>query len=133
MCELFGQVRMMLPIEAASVPTARHLIMENACPLQDADARDRAALLVSELVTNALKHGAPPIELEIACEADHALRVRVRDASQTLPHLTHAQPMDEGGRGLALTALLSSDWGVESTPPGKTVWFRLRPAQVGGR
>jgi anti-sigma regulatory factor (Ser/Thr protein kinase) len=129
MCELFDRVRILLPVEAASVPRARHLITDAGCPRQDADARDRAALLISELVTNAIKHGTPPIQLEISCEdGGHALQVRVTDGSRRMPSLAHARPLDESGRGLELTAVLSDEWGVEATPPGKTVWFKLSPA-----
>lgn len=80
-------------------------------------------LLVSELVTNAVRHGGPPIELELSCDDAHALQVR--DAGPGEPSPATADLDGEHGRGLAITSILSDAWGVEPTPPGKTVWFRL--------
>ena len=86
-----------------------------------------AQLLTSELVTNALAHGAGDIHLCLVDEKGQ-LRVEVTDESLTSPRERHVGPQDEGGRGLMLLERLSSAWGVRPTrgAPGKTVWFTLR-------
>lgn len=71
-------------------------------------------------------HGGPPVVVAVDCDLE-SLRVRVRDGSPVLPELRDAQRVDEGGRGLAIVANLSDDWGVEKhEEDGKHVWFVLR-------
>ncbi|MFE1921293.1 SpoIIE family protein phosphatase [Streptomyces asoensis] len=77
-------------------------------------------LVVSELVTNAIRYGEPPIELRLIL--DRSLICEVSDASSTAPHLRRARDNDEGGRGLLLVAQLSHSWGARHTPRGKTIW-----------
>jgi hypothetical protein len=79
-----------------------------------------AELVVSELVTNAIRHGAPPIQLRLI--HDSTLICEVSDASSTAPHLRRARIFDEGGRGLLLVAQLTQDWGTRQTYKGKTIW-----------
>ncbi|MFF3848175.1 SpoIIE family protein phosphatase [Streptomyces sp. NPDC002328] len=77
-------------------------------------------LVVSELVTNAIRYGEPPIELRLIL--DRSLICEVSDASNTSPHLRRARDYDEGGRGLLLVAQLSRSWGARHTYRGKTIW-----------
>ncbi|MEE1788682.1 SpoIIE family protein phosphatase [Streptomyces sp. SP17BM10] len=77
-------------------------------------------LVVSELVTNAIKYGEPPIRLRLI--RDTALICEVSDASETTPHLRRARTFDEGGRGLMLVAQLTQGWGTRHTTNGKTIW-----------
>ncbi|MGW3360403.1 SpoIIE family protein phosphatase [Streptomyces bungoensis] len=77
-------------------------------------------LVVSELVTNAIRYGAPPIQLRLI--RDRALICEVSDASSTSPHLRRAHAYDEGGRGLLLVAQLTQRWGSRQTAGGKTIW-----------
>ncbi|MEU9044240.1 MULTISPECIES: SpoIIE family protein phosphatase [unclassified Kitasatospora] len=77
-------------------------------------------LVVSELVTNAIKYGAPPIRLRLI--RDTALICEVSDASSTSPHLRRARAFDEGGRGLMLVAQLTQGWGTRHSANGKTIW-----------
>ncbi|MFI1367043.1 ATP-binding protein [Streptomyces griseochromogenes] len=82
-----------------------------------------AELLVSELVCNALRHGASPLRLTLERVPD--LRCSVSDGSSKPPRPA-AGPEDEGGRGLALVDMLAARWGCErGLPAGKTVWFEL--------
>ncbi|WP_405776329.1 SpoIIE family protein phosphatase [Streptomyces sp. NBC_01538] len=77
-------------------------------------------LVVSELVTNAIRYGEPPIQLRLI--RDRALIVEVSDGSSTSPHLRRAHAYDEGGRGLLLVAQLTQRWGSRQTGTGKTIW-----------
>ncbi|MEU9977090.1 SpoIIE family protein phosphatase [Streptomyces sp. NPDC051014] len=77
-------------------------------------------LIVSELVTNAVRHGAGPITLRLI--RHEVLVIEVTDASDSVPRLRHARPTDEGGRGLFLVAQLASRRGTRNSPAGKTVW-----------
>ncbi|MDX2592574.1 MULTISPECIES: SpoIIE family protein phosphatase [Streptomyces] len=77
-------------------------------------------LVVSELVTNAIRYGEPPIQLRLI--RDRALICEVSDASSTSPHLRRAHAYDEGGRGLLLVAQLTQRWGSRQTGGGKTIW-----------
>ncbi|KOU95333.1 SpoIIE family protein phosphatase [Streptomyces sp. XY533] len=78
-------------------------------------------LLVSELVTNAIRYGEPPIQLRLIHEKD-TLICEVSDASSTAPHMRRARTFDEGGRGLLLVAQLAQRWGTRHAPIGKTIW-----------
>ncbi|MDT0486064.1 MULTISPECIES: ATP-binding SpoIIE family protein phosphatase [Streptomyces] len=77
-------------------------------------------LVVSELVTNAIRYGAVPIGLRLI--RDRTLICEVSDASNTAPHLRRARTYDEGGRGLHMVAQLTQGWGTRQTPLGKTIW-----------
>ncbi|MEU0839607.1 SpoIIE family protein phosphatase [Streptomyces sp. NPDC005962] len=81
-------------------------------------------LLVSELVTNAIRYGAAPIRLRLI--RDRKLICEVSDASSTTPHLRRSRVYDEGGRGLVLVAQLSHNWGTRQTTAGKTIWCEQR-------
>lgn len=77
-------------------------------------------LVVSELVTNAIRHARPPIRLRLVHDA--RLTCEVFDGSSTAPRLRHARTTDEGGRGLFLVAQLTHRWGVRYTSDGKILW-----------
>ncbi|AUY54739.1 hypothetical protein EH183_37020 [Streptomyces sp. CB01881] len=77
-------------------------------------------LVVSELVTNAIKYGQPPIRLRLI--RNTSLICEVSDGSDTSPHLRRARTFDEGGRGLMLVAQLTQGWGTRHTTNGKTIW-----------
>ncbi|WP_181802094.1 ATP-binding protein, partial [Streptomyces shenzhenensis] len=78
-------------------------------------------LVVSELVTNAIRYGGPPIRLRLIRDTG-TLICEVSDGSSTAPHLRRARVFDEGGRGLLLVARLSRRWGTRQTAAGKTIW-----------
>ncbi|MGW4755602.1 ATP-binding SpoIIE family protein phosphatase [Streptomyces chartreusis] len=82
-----------------------------------------AELVVSELVTNAIRYGRPPIRLRLI--HDRSLLCEVSDAGSTTPHLRRARVFDEGGRGLLLVAQLAGQWGTRHARRGKTVWAEL--------
>ena len=77
-------------------------------------------LVLSELVTNAIRYGADPIQVRVLF--DRTLICEVFDSSNTSPHLRYAAMTDEGGRGLFLVAQLAERWGTRYTPEGKVIW-----------
>ncbi|WP_329438993.1 SpoIIE family protein phosphatase [Streptomyces canus] len=77
-------------------------------------------LILSELVTNAIRYGGDPIQVRMLY--DRTLICEVFDSSSTSPHLRYAAMTDEGGRGLFLVAQLSDRWGTRYTPEGKVIW-----------
>lgn len=77
-------------------------------------------LIVSELVTNAIRHAHAPIGLRLI--HDGTLICEVSDSSSTSPHPRRAHAFDEGGRGLFLVGTLCERWGTRHTPHGKTIW-----------
>ena len=83
--------------------------------------------MVSELVSNAVAYGGPPITVKLTCNGSAGLEVRVSDGSDRMPSPGRAGPLAESGRGLHLVDVLSSRWGVDPTHDGKEVWFVLRP------
>ncbi|SEK80184.1 ATP-binding SpoIIE family protein phosphatase [Streptacidiphilus jiangxiensis] len=92
------------------------------------DVRDMGVLAVSELVSNSLTHGHPPMRLRLR-RTDRRLTVEVTDADDHLPRRRQALPADESGRGLAIVASIATNWGTRRTPDGgKAVWceFPLR-------
>ncbi|SHI13468.1 SpoIIE family protein phosphatase [Streptomyces sp. 3214.6] len=84
------------------------------------DAAFVTELIVSELVTNAIRHAEPPVQLRLI--HDRSLICEVSDASSTAPHMRRARTYDEGGRGLLLVAQLTQRWGTRPTARGKTIW-----------
>ena len=85
---------------------------------------DDLALVVTELVTNAVRYGAPPVELEIDC-CEHCVTVVVADGSPRRPVPRDPDDAAEGGRGLLLVEGLARETGVRPHPPGKAVWAEL--------
>ncbi len=77
-------------------------------------------LVATELVSNAVRHGADLVHLELIANGDH-LVVAVRDGSEVLPD-RDAGPYDESGRGLLIIEALTERWGVEDVDGGKRVW-----------
>ncbi len=82
---------------------------------------DTAELLVSELVTNAVRYADAPIGLRLML--DEVLRVEVADPLPDPPRQRRAARTDEGGRGLELVHSLADNWGTRVEGEGKVVWF----------
>lgn len=81
-------------------------------------------LILSELITNAIRHAAGPITVRLLL--DRSLICEVTDTSSTSPHLRYAATTDEGGRGLFLVAQLAEHWGTRYTSAGKIIWSEQR-------
>lgn len=116
-----------LPADPAVVARARELTCDQLAAWRLEDAVFTTELVVSELVTNAIRYGRSPIQLRLI--HDRTLICEVSDASNTAPHLRRARVFDEGGRGLLLVAQLTQRWGSRHTRTGKTIWAeQLLPA-----
>ncbi|MFJ8884839.1 SpoIIE family protein phosphatase [Streptomyces sp. NPDC102402] len=109
-----------LPADPAVVSTARKRAAEQLIAWGLDDAVFTTELVVSELVTNAIRYGGDPIRLRLILDA--ALICEVVDGSSTAPHLRRARIYDEGGRGLLLVASLTERWGTRYSGTGKTIW-----------
>ncbi|TFE43290.1 PAS domain-containing protein [Streptomyces sp. ICN441] len=110
-----------LPHDPAVVTEARRRTTEQLTGWGLAEAAFITELIVSELVTNAIRYGKPPIRLRLI-HTDTTLTTEVTDHSSTSPHLRHAHTYDENGRGLYLIAQLTQRWGTRHTPTSKTIW-----------
>jgi len=109
-----------LPSDPAIVADARAHASRQLAAWGLEDAAFVTELVVSELVTNAIRYGGVPIGLRLI--RDRTLICEVSDASNTAPHLRRARTYDEGGRGLHMVAQLTQGWGTRQTPLGKTIW-----------
>ncbi|RKN12568.1 SpoIIE family protein phosphatase [Streptomyces radicis] len=108
------------PADPAAVGRARDAVITR---LKDWDLAEHAfasELIVSELVTNAIRYAGGPVGLRLI--RDKTLICEVSDPSETQPHLRRARPTDEGGRGLFLVAQVAHRWGSRYTVSGKTIW-----------
>lgn len=110
-----------LSSDPAVVATARRSTTDQLTAWGLEEASFVTELLVSELVTNAIRYGEPPIQLRLIHE-NSTLICEVSDTSSTAPHMRRARTFDEGGRGLLLVAQLAQRWGTRHAPVGKTIW-----------
>jgi anti-sigma regulatory factor (Ser/Thr protein kinase) len=83
-----------------------------------------AELLVSELITNALRYSVGPVRLSLSLRGD-ALHCEVEDTNPDPPVVRRAREDDEGGRGLLLVQECARAWGSRDSERGKVVWFTL--------
>lgn len=117
-----------LPPEPASASAARRFTQEVLSDWQEGDLSEIVALLVSELVTNAVLHAASPVDVALRRRGP-AVRVEVADTSPVIPGAREFGDDATTGRGLALIDALSEDWGVDTIPQdGKVVWFEVLSA-----
>jgi anti-sigma regulatory factor (Ser/Thr protein kinase) len=121
-----GPVRLKLPAAAQAVRLARQAARDALAGWQLEDLAEPAVLIVSELVTNAVRHAGKTgtITLELT-SAGTCLHVEVLDADPRWPQLRSLDDCDESGFGLILVAALTTSWGVRQTPRGKAVWAEL--------
>ncbi|WP_369394124.1 HAD-IA family hydrolase [Streptomyces sp. CG1] len=109
-----------LPSDPAVVARGRQLAADQLARWGLDETAFITELVVSELVTNAIRYGQPPVQLRLI--KDISLICEVSDASSTSPHMRRARADDEGGRGLLLIAQLTQRWGTRHTTSGKTIW-----------
>ncbi|MYS23758.1 PAS domain S-box-containing protein [Streptomyces sp. DvalAA-14] len=110
-----------LPADAEAAPIARKATRDQLAVWGvDEETASTTELIVSELVGNAVRHGAPPLRLRLILGS--VLTCEVSDAATSAPHVQHARTVDENGRGLFILATLAEQWGSRYHPQGKTVW-----------
>ncbi|MFD7240374.1 ATP-binding protein [Streptomyces massasporeus] len=115
------------PADPGAVRTARQAVRGQLRRWGLDSLADLAALLVSELVTNALRHATGPIGVRLVRPSGlgGVLLVEVSDPLPDPPRERAARLEDESGRGLHLVASSSRRWGTRPGAAGKTVWFEL--------
>ncbi|WP_217237439.1 SpoIIE family protein phosphatase/ATP-binding protein [Streptomyces sp. AC555_RSS877] len=109
-----------VPSDPAVVPSVRAQCREKLAEWDLADLAFATELIISELVTNAIRYGSPPVKARLLY--GRCLICEISDASGTSPHLRRATTTDEGGRGLFLVAQFAQRWGTRHTPRGKVIW-----------
>ncbi|MEU6654771.1 SpoIIE family protein phosphatase [Streptomyces sp. NPDC046900] len=109
-----------LPNDQTAVPNARHMATRQLTEWGLEDLQDPTELIVSELVTNAVRHSTDPIGLRLI--QHQVLTCEVSDTDANSPHLRHARATDENGRGLFLITQLSRRWGARPESGGKIIW-----------
>jgi anti-sigma regulatory factor (Ser/Thr protein kinase) len=109
-----------VPVDPAAVGEVRAAVVRQLALWDLEELSFTTELILSELVTNAIRYGAPPVRVRLL--RDRTLICEVSDSSNTSPHLRYAAMTDEGGRGLFLVAQLTDRWGTRYTPTGKVIW-----------
>jgi serine/threonine-protein kinase RsbW len=113
------------PPEPGSVAQARTQVVQALTPQLDADHLETLRLLVSELVTNAVRHGGHDEPVELHASWNTHLRIEVVDRGNGFAPTPRTGATDDpGGYGLFLVGALADRWGVE-TDDRTTVWFEL--------
>ncbi|MFF1697779.1 SpoIIE family protein phosphatase [Streptomyces sp. NPDC058257] len=109
-----------LPAEPVTAGRARDLATQQLHDWGLDELAFATELVVSELVTNAVRYAEGPIQVRLI--RDRTLLCEVADTGHTSPHLRHSGEDDEGGRGLFIVAQLVQRWGTRYTRSGKTIW-----------
>lgn len=118
------EIQIDLAAEPRSVPVARRFVAGTlqswGCP----HLVERAALLVSEAVTNSVIHASSEVEVSIRRVGDR-VRIQVADEDPGLPVRRRLSPWSRSGRGIHIVDRVADDWGIETKRQGKAVWFEL--------
>ncbi|WP_435847096.1 SpoIIE family protein phosphatase [Streptomyces hygroscopicus] len=112
-----------VPSDPAAVAGVRAQAMRQLAEWGLDEVAFTAELVISELITNAIRHATGPIRVQLL--RDRALICEVSDTSSTSPHLRYAATTDEGGRGLFLVAQFAERWGTRYIADGKVIWAEL--------
>jgi anti-sigma regulatory factor (Ser/Thr protein kinase) len=124
------EIAVALPAVPESIPRSRE-VLEGLRGELDKSVLDDLRLIVSELVTNSIRHAGlrtgDPITLEISVD-EQAIRLELRDRGRGFepPPATPASPFQESGWGLFLVSKLTDRWGVSTQGGVTTVWIEIR-------
>lgn len=131
MCDVTPESTTTVPASLGAPALAREFVETHSCPVHGATADVAAQLLASELVTNAVLYGAPPITLHLSCSG-YALHLEVRDRERA-----DGRAPEADGLGMLLVDKVANDWGATRAAGVRTVWCTVRtgvvPRQHGGR
>jgi anti-sigma regulatory factor (Ser/Thr protein kinase) len=120
-----------VPLDPAAVAGMRDTVSRKLDEWGLSELGFSMELILSELITNAIRYGSEPIHVRLI--HDRTLICEVADSSSTSPHLRYAATMDEGGRGLFLVSQMAERWGTRYTPQGKVIWAEQALPQVTGQ
>ncbi len=112
-----------LPVDLGAAATARALLRDTLAG-RDGSGCDDALIMISEVVTNAVRHTRDVLQLLIVVTGQ-SLRVEVTDDNPVVPTVPPVDLDGTGGRGLFIVDRLADCWGVTPTASGKTVWFEI--------
>ena len=113
---------------ATAIRAVRHVVVDTLRAWGEDALVPDAALLVTELATNAIRHASSPFRVSVTRRPD-AVRISVEDLGSDEPHLRPADLERLGGRGVVLVDAMSLAWGVEPAAAGKVVWCELPRAE----
>lgn len=112
-------------VHTADVPRVRAAVRDQLRHLEIGRSEiELVSLLLTELVSNAMRHGLPPVTARTSCR-DGSIRVEVCDSNDARPEVLETTPEAIGGRGMKLVASLATAWGWEEILSGKCVWFEI--------
>jgi anti-sigma regulatory factor (Ser/Thr protein kinase) len=123
------------PESTSSVPLARQFVAKSLTAVAP-ELSETAALLVSELATNAVLHAESDFEVVVVYPSPSGrVRIEVSDRDKSLPTPSRPPPHVPHGRGLLLVSTLADEWGVQEPRgrAGKAVWFELTPTAASAR
>ncbi|WP_391858613.1 SpoIIE family protein phosphatase [Streptomyces rugosispiralis] len=109
-----------VPSDPAQVAEVRAAVARKLAEWELGEVAFTTELILSELITNAIRYATGPIRVRLLC--DRSLICEVFDTSSTSPHLRYAGTTDEGGRGLFLVSQFADRWGTRYTADGKVIW-----------
>ncbi|WP_189742094.1 SpoIIE family protein phosphatase [Streptomyces nojiriensis] len=118
-----------VPPDPAAVSRVRNACARRLAEWGLEDIAFTTELILSELITNAIRYGTEPIRVRLLY--DRSLVCEVSDGSSTSPHLRRAEDTDEGGRGLFLVAQFALRWGTRYTDRGKIIWSEQAVHEAG--
>ena len=128
MADTAATPRFVLRPHPESARRARELVADALCSHVDRETVHYAAVVVSELVTNAVIHANTTVTVGLKLLPGGAARIEVGDSSSWPPTRKPPTVDEPGGRGLILVEALAENWGVSPTAEGKTVWAEIVPA-----
>lgn len=118
-----------IPPSPAAAQVSRHWILPIAAAMgANTSALSVIELLVSEIVTNAVKYGHVHDTIDVAVQrSGDLITVTVRDNNPSAPQVRNTGPLEPGGRGMHLVTHLAHTWGTNPQSTGKSVWFTVHP------
>jgi CheY-like chemotaxis protein len=122
--DVIETARERFPADLKSVRLARRFVAGVLTSWGFDELQDSAALLVSELVTNAIVHAHSSVELAVHLRPER-VRVEVIDTARDHVRRRDAKDDEQSGRGMALIEALAAAWGIDSLLAGKSVWFEM--------